>query len=533
MPSGTALEADVCVVGSGPVGTSIAAELARASLRVCLLEGGGREYEPESQAPYAFESVGHPWGRGPFQRRVRVLGGTSTLWTGRCAPFDPIDFTERAWIPHSGWPIARSELDGYLDRAGPLLGLGPQIYDDAAWARFGVDPPSPPLDPSLLRMQLWQYSRGEGGGSTHFARDVLARLEGAQTLTVIVHANVTRVLADEGAARGVEARTLEGTRLSVRAPTVILACGAIENARLLLVSEIGNEHDQVGRYLLDHLSPTLGIFDPGDAPRLLDRFGHYWLDDERGRHVFYAGVALSERVQRSRRLPSCTASLLVEPRDDAPLLALRRIAKGGGTPRDVARVCGAPLELARAAMRRTRHRPEILPMRTLSMIAMIEQMPDPESRVTLSTKKDVLGVPIARVDWRVHTAEREAARTMFRLLERELPRIGMPEPRPAPWILGEEDFLDRADDIAHAMGTTRMSRDPRSGVVDQHCAVHGVRGLYLGGGSVFPTGGTANPTLMYVALALRLADHVKSRVRRGGPRWDRPAMPSASGSTRS
>lgn len=526
MPDGSSLEADVCVVGSGPAGASVAAELARGAVRVCLLEGGGTVYERESQAPYAFESVGHPWGRGELERRVRVLGGTSTTWTGRCAPFDALDFAERPWIPHSGWPIARHELDGYLERAGALLGLGPQRYDESMWERFGVAPPRPPLDPALLRTQLWQYSRGENGSPTDFARDVLSRLSDARALTVVVHANVTRIRTRDGGASvtGVEARTLEGKRLTVRSPVVILACGAIENARLLLASNdarpagLGNEHDLVGRFLMDHLNPPIASFEPARALALLERFGHYWLDDERGRHVYFAGVALSERVQRSRGLPGCTAALLAEPREDAALLALRRVLSSAREPdarllaRDLARVSRAPLELVRAALRRAGHRPEIVPVRSLQLVTMIEQIPDPESRVTLSAERDPLGVPIVRVDWRMHDEEREAALTMIELLERELSRIGMPAPRPARWVLGEVDFRDVVDDISHPVGTTRMAGDPRAGVVDERCAVHGTDGLYVAGGSVFPTAGTANPTLMIVAVALRVADAVRARM---------------------
>ncbi|HEY8431085.1 MAG TPA: GMC oxidoreductase, partial [Sandaracinaceae bacterium] len=304
------------------------------------------------------------------------------------------------------------------------------------------------------------------------------------------------------------------------------ACGAIENARLLLASNdrkpagLGNDHDLVGRFLIDHLNPAIASFDPKHAPVLLERFGHYWLDDERGRHVYYAGVALSERVQRKRGLPGCTASLLAEPREDAALLALRRVLSASrgdarAIARDLVQVSRGPLELLRAAVRRAGHRPEILPVTALQLVTMIEQIPDPESRVTLSDARDPLGVPIVRVDWRVHEEERDAAVTMLELIEREFARIGLPAPRPAPWVIGEASWRDTVDDIAHPMGTTRMASDPRAGVVDPRCAVFGVEGLYVAGGSVFPTAGCANPTLMMVALALRLADTVRARALTG------------------
>jgi choline dehydrogenase-like flavoprotein/predicted dehydrogenase len=527
MEGDSVIQADVCIVGSGPAGLGVASELAGESARVVVLEGGGERREPESQALYELESVGHPWGEGGIERRVRVLGGTSTVWTGRCAPFDPIDFRPRPWIPNSGWPLSRRDLDPYLARAGVLLGLGPHRYDEGMWERFGVSPPRPPLDPALLRTQLWQYSQTPDGRYVDFARDVLPGLLEAPNVTVVLHANVTRVTTRAGAraASGVEARSLGGQSLRVRAPIVVLACGAIENARLLLASNdgrpggLGNDHDLVGRYLTDHPSPVIGTFEPAQAGPLLERFGHYWLDDERGRHVYYAGLGLSERVQMERGLPNATAYLLSEPRQDAAVLALRRLGEAvRGIPdartflRDALSVARDPAELARAAVRRTRHRPEIVPVHGLQLLCNPEQIPHRDSRVTLSERRDALGVPRVRVDWRVDPLEREAALAMLELVQRELPRVGLPAPRVPAWARGEEDWRPHFGDVAHPMGTTRMAADPSRGVVDSSCAVHGVGGLYVAGGSVFPTAGTANPTLMICALALRLGEHLRERL---------------------
>lgn len=517
---GVRLDTDVCIVGGGPAGISLAAELAHTRVRVCLLEGGGADREPETQALYRFESVGAGW-KGDAERRVRALSGSSMTWAGRCAPLDSIDFRARSWVPHSGWPIGRRDLDPPLERAGALLGLGPQRYDESLFQRFGVAPPSPALDPALLRQQIWQYSRGKSSPHepVRFADDVLAGLRDSSSLTLVLHANVTRIDTEGGRVTGVSASSLNGKRLSVRAKVVVLACGAIENARLLLASAdggLGNEHDLVGRYLMDHPSPVVATFPPHAADSLLHRFGRYRLEDASGIHTYLVGAALSERAQMSKGLLNCTASLLAEPRADAAMVALRRLARAGGSVpearaivRDVFHVARAPSELASAVVRRAMGRPPRADIASLALICHPEQLPDPASRVMLASDRDALGVPIVRIDWRVHELERDTVLATFDLLRRELARLGLPAPRPASWMRGDEDWRPAFTDAGHPMGTTRMHDDPRAGVVDSTAKVHGVEGLYAAGPSVMPTSGAGAPMLTIVALSVRLGAHLK------------------------
>lgn len=517
------LDTDVCIVGGGPAGISLAAELAHTRIRVCLLEAGGADREPDTQALNRFESVGMGW-KQDADPRVRALSGSSMTWTGRCAPLSAIDFRARSWVANSGWPISRRDLEPYLERAGALLGLGPQRYDESLFPRLGVAPPSPALDPALLRQQIWQYSRGRSSPHepVRFADDVLSGLRDSTTLTLVLHANVTRIETEGGRATGVRASSLNGKRLSVRAKVVVLASGAIDNARLLLASAdggLGNEHDLVGRYLMDHPSPVVATFPPHAADALLHRFGRYRLEDASGTHTYLVGAALSERAQMSRGLLNCTASLLAEPRADAAMVALRRLARAGGSipearaiVRDVFQVARAPSELASAMVRRAMGRPPRAEVASLALVCHPEQLPDPASRVTLSNERDALGVPIPRIDWRVHELERDTVLAMFDLLRRELARFGLPAPRPASWMRGDEDWRAAFPEAGHPMGTTRMHDDPRSGVVDSRGRVHGVEGLYITGSSVFPTSGAGTPMLTVVALATRLGAHLKRKM---------------------
>jgi nucleoside-diphosphate-sugar epimerase len=148
----------------------------------------------------------------------------------------------------------------------------------------------------------------------------------------------------------------------------------------------------------------------------------------------------------------------------------------------------------------------------LDLDAMCEQLPDPDSRITLSDRQDRFGTPLARVDWRVHEEEARTLRRMGELVAKQLPRMGLPAPTLAEWVRDgaglPRDYLD----VAHPTGTTRMSVEPATGVVDENCQVHGVRGLYVAGSSVFPTAGHCNPTQTIVAMAVRLADHLRATI---------------------
>ncbi len=162
-------------------------------------------------------------------------------------------------------------------------------------------------------------------------------------------------------------------------------------------------------------------------------------------------------------------------------------------------------DVAEGAYRRLQKRD--LGTRVYRVMCRSEQVPNPESRVTLSDELDAFGVPRARLDWRLTEQDVDTIRRGQMFLAAELARAGLgrmqlPEEEGFGWdqyVLGGH----------HHMGTTRMALDPRKGVVDADCRVHGIENLYLAGSSVFPTGGFANPTLTLVALAARLADHVR------------------------
>jgi choline dehydrogenase-like flavoprotein len=489
-----------------------------------VIESGGLSEEPETQALYEIESIGAPRIMNQDVIRYRILGGASHLWMGRCTQFDKIDFQQRAWVPYSGWPITPDSLENYLERSGENLNIGPNCYDERLWDQFKVPRPTPLLNEKLIRPQFWQFSKENHDYSEplRFGKHV----PDAPNIHILLHANVTHINTNETGNRveSVEVSTLERKRAQIKAKAIVLCCGGIENARLLLASNrtvpygVGNQNDTVGRFLMDHPGCTLGTFEPTKKSYpVQDRFGHYWLDDAKGRHNYLQGIALSPEIQQQEQLLNCAAFLNSPLASDDPASALRRLPSVFKNKKltkqayeDAFTVLTQPGATTQGIYRRyVKHRPLIPKASMIILYCLVEQRPDPESRVTLSERTDALGMPLSKLNWKISEQELHTVRRLSQLIYQEFQRLGLPQPKLSEWLDVKENWESNFEDRTHSMGTTRMSLNPKEGVVDVNSQVHGVEGLFIAGSSVFPTGGHANPTLMLIAMSIRLADWLK------------------------
>lgn len=518
-------EAELCIVGSGPAGLSIAKEFVGTSVNVLVVESGGIVEDLETQSLSWIENVGVPREPNHITSRYRILGGTSHIWTGRCAPFDELDFEARSWVPYSGWSITRRSLDPYLERAGENLGIGPHCYDERLWSQFKVSRPADSLNEAVVKPVFWQYSKHRTNRSepARFGQGFIP--DDAPNIDLLINANVTHLNTNAAGTRleSIEVTSLNGNQAMIRAKAIVLCCGGIENARLLLASNrivphgVGNQHDLVGRFLMDHPGCVLGSFDPVAAKKVRDRFGHYWLDNTKGRHVYIHGIALSPELQRKEQLLNCAAYLETIVAQDDPWFAVKALKQalesGKITPqayRSAMAVLTQPHAIGYGLYRRyLRNRPTINKADRVDLHCLVEQRPDPDSRIMLSDKRDRLGMPIAQINWKISEQERQSVQRLAHSICAEFDRLGLPKPVLADWLDQKAGWEPNFTDRAHPTGTTRMSDDPKQGVVDTNSQVHGVEGLFVTGSSVFPTAGHANPTLMVVAMSLRLADWLK------------------------
>ncbi len=490
------LQTDVLVVGSGAAGITVVEQLRDTGLDVLLVESGGMEPDADVQGLFQARSVGAMI--RPEEGRFRCFGGTTSAWTGRCAPFDTLDFEKRDWVPGSGWPVTADEMDAYYRRAASLLGLG----DD-----WGTDPPAyASADdvgnwPEEIQAFYWRFHSIARGSFLHFGKMVQAQYARSENPRVLLNANLIGLTAASGGKSISEARIrLPGNaEVAIGFRTMILCCGAIENTRLLLnfaedlPDAFGPVAPSIGRWFMQHpRAPTAQIHaDARQADTLQKNFN---LHRRNGFH-YERGFALSSSAQRKMKLLNASAVLRYADRWPDSLMRSRLLP-----------LRRAPEALLRyAAGWEPRHyNPEIV------LHVDVEQVPDRESAITLERERDVLGMRRARIDWKINDADRRtaAALTTFAGAWIEANNLGRVE-----YIAGLEETGGLTDDLMlesyHHLGSTRISHSPATGVVDQNLRVHGLSNLFVCGGSVMPTGGHANPTFTIVALAMKLADHLK------------------------
>ena len=504
--SETRFDFDLCIVGAGAAGITIAREFARTNLRVCVLESGGLHSDAAVNGLSEIDDVGRlPGNEG--SNRLRYFGGTTNRWGGHCTPLEPDDFKKQDWIAYSGWPYDYNELHPYYIRAHGVLGLGKFDYGTESIASaLGFE--TFPFDRKTLATTVSRYNPVRFG--TKFGDE----LGGAKNIKVILYSDVSEIRMADSAANNVVkvlVKSVAGNQFSISARYFVVACGAIENARLLLMSNrqrtsgIGNHSDLVGRFFQEHLWYPSGYIVPNTSNPNLRFYLREWPYGDIG---VRAHLAVSSGKARELRIPKFRAEIALESM--SPTYRLVRKIRDSVSAGDVLALMSDPVGLGTLLQCRS----------TLSPTAYVlgnhvEQTPNPDSRVTLSVKKDPLDRPRPQLKWKLSPLDQDGVIRAQRLIAHEVGRSGFGRMRIE---MGEDanEFLEKATGTGHHMGTTRMDDDPTRGVTDGDAKVHHTSNLYVAGSSLFPRCGWSNPTLTIVATSIRLADHLKMRFRADG-----------------
>ena len=537
IPNGTRIAADVCIVGGGPAAITVALEFVGTNHSVWLLESGGLADDPAARAMNVGENVGEDY--FPLdETRHRLLGGSSTRWAGWCRPLDPIDLEARDWVPHSGWPISYADLHEPYLRAADLCQIPPDRFQESDHDAI-PELYRPPFIGGDVDVAVWQSSP-----PTKFGAVYLDALESAKNLTVSLHSTAVEILTNEGGNRaaGVRVASSAGTNFELESPVVIIGAGAIESARLLLASRaahpdgLGNTNGLVGRYFTEHPHMVTGqiIINADRSNRrpflpsvdLGVKGAKARLSLQRPVGGIKVAYTLDEKRQREEGLLNYSAHLRTTSpidRDESEAYAALKLVVGnlrspgrlvrqvrdGTLPAGVGTLSknllmGSP-EVAQAIYHEAFRKPK-----AFALYTQCEASPNPNSRVTLDYRNvDSVGLPRVRLDWRLSALDKESLVRSQEIVGAQLQAAGLGVLEP------DEPFRDSGPDWGrrlrgghHQMGTTRMATDPKQGVVDANCQVHGVDGLFVTGQSVFPTVGFANPLLTGVALSSRLGKHL-------------------------
>lgn len=534
------LEYDICIIGSGPAGLVVCAELVNQGLNVAVLESGGLHTECYAENLSSVLSTGIHIKK---YSRVRIFGGTSTTWSGLSAPLDPIDFIPRATMPFSGWPIDRNELVPYWKIASEKYGF-PSFnffYNDKF---FNVKQQN---QVSLVWKNLTEkiFLANEkpfnfGKGLEHiFKNEGVDLYYGATATKLCSEINSKKI-------KSVQIISRSGKKYSLQAKLFVLAANGIENARLLLASKdlnpsgLGNENDQVGRYLMNHPKGYHGIINLkqslGGMP--------YYFGCLYKKTAAYAGLRLHEDVQKklgvwnsyvrfeplfpwsdnegvtacitlikhARWLLSMTLKLF-----QGNMIQLRDYAETGDDS-DLQNSSKSLVDWVYLVYKvivnihmvawylyvRLRKNVRVSVTR-IRLRNFMEMAPVEQNRVTLSSALDANGEPIADVFHETSEHDQNSIIKLHEILAAELEENNFGT---LVSSLGSEDWPINQD-ASHHLGTTRMGTDPKRSVVDANLRLHHVSNVYVIGGSVFPTSGCANPTYTICALAIRLAKYLK------------------------
>jgi len=506
-PSG--FTADVCIVGAGAAGITLAVEFARKGKRVLLLEGGGALREDSSQSLYDSEIAGLAH-RGIHTGRIRVKGGTTVRWGGQILELDAHDFEPRPGIPESGWPFPKTELTHFYERALQLEGLANVERSDAAVWRD-------------LNLRFTQFDGLDSYLSRWCPEPNFARLHNKTLRTnpdihLWLHANAVELLTEktsEGeAATGIRARTLTSIETIFHARHYIFALGGIENSRFFLQPRSGglpwNRSGLLGQHFQDHIDCNAAAIHPHNLQQFHELFDPIITSGFK----YLPKLRLLPEVQAQHNTLSAGSTMFFEDTGK-----VRTQAKT--TARNLLR--GRLRDISTENLRHTaRHIPMLfrqvwrykVQRRTYApsevrifLRVHCQQEPTSRSSITLTDQRDPLGLLRTRFDWQISERELDTIRQYVLIAQKSLAAI-------ADIIPDEElmsrnpSFLTRCDDSNHHMGGMRMSASDASGIVDPNLRLHGLTNTYICSSAVFPSSGFSNPTHTLLALAIRLSDHL-------------------------
>jgi choline dehydrogenase-like flavoprotein len=543
--------ADVVIIGAGPAGIVVALEMARTGSEVLLIESGLPSYSERIQQLSDAAEYDHDLHAPMSIATRRQVGGASTIWGGRCVPYDPIDFDSRAFIEHAEWPISYEDLLPFYERACTWMSVGRPVFDTAQAPQLAR-----PIVPGFINGDVRNTTLERWSLPTNFGREYRDLLEDAKNIRLVTGLTCTEIVCTPGESRvdHLECRTLDGSSTQIRGRRYVLAAGGLDSTRLLLASTgpqgmaLGNHSDHLGRWYMSHLEGVISNVHFTTPPRQTLFGFERDIDGVYVRRRF----SFSREFQHEHQLPNIVAWLAnhepADPKHKSGVLsfvylmlcsplgkyvatdAQRRSLRGekipgspygeaeqGPVSQHLRNIIRQPIATTRfifsfgvgrfLSRRRIPGFFVYSPQNIYPLQYHGEHRPHPDSRVTLADDRDELGMPKLVIDIKFSKEDVDGVIAAHECWDEYLRRTGCGKIEYLHDDLGEA-ILSRSGGGFHQIGTTRMATSAQDGVVDAHLTVHGVDNLSVVSSSTFVTSGQANSTLLIVMLAVRLAEHL-------------------------
>jgi len=504
-------DADLCIIGGGVAAYTLISSLHNSPLRILVIERGGLNPGPDHEKEKESEITGHTF-TGHLEGRYFGLGGTSEYWGGQALPLDEFDFSKKDWVEFSGWPIPFEEIKPFYPEAEKLFKVDHVSFEADVFTLRKLKPLS--LDPSSVKFHFSKWSP-----RPNFKPALIDALVSNERSHILLNAVVSTLEynIEKKKVSQIHFECSNGRRGTVKATNFILASGGIENARLLLCSPTIPQNKWIGRMFQDHPTAQVATLLPTDMSLLQRYFGYFFI----GRTRCLPRLSLSSDIQTSKKLIAATAFIQFLPKEGSLFESMKEVYRSISRMKIPSKRMIVNLFISMRNLKdvipimkaysvnRSVYVPDSLPRLTV----MIEQVPSSESHISLSSERDKYGMAKAKINWCIPDATIHTLKEFCLILEVAFQRIQLGNIQWETWLSESNEIIKKnLSDAFHHMGTTRMGQSETTGVVDENCRMHGVGNLYIAGSSVFPTSGHSNPTLTFMALAIRLGRHLEAQL---------------------
>jgi choline dehydrogenase-like flavoprotein len=512
-------DTDVAIVGAGVAGLMLARRLRSKNIRVLVLESGDREQRGDTHPLNDVVQLGDTY-TGAAHGRFRCLGGSSTRWGGALIPFVDHDLAPRPYLNLPAWPVKTEALWRYLFEIESVFRVDAGSYEEEFVQQIGAAKHVPTGDPDFkARFAKWPVFKRRN------VAELLEKLiERDADLEVWINCTATSfdLNTEKGLLQSIIGRDHKtGKIVKIKAKYFVICAGAIESTRLLLL--IDHQHDgrvfqtcnALGRFFYDHISIPMAWIDAKSVTKLNRMAGFRFT----GTTMRSLRFELSPAAQKRECIGGAFAHISFQTESPTGFDALRRILR---KQQQAGRI-EAPLLLSvvrhmpymgKLALWRVLHKQLFWPAPArYELHVVIEQIPQADNYIKLSQEKDPLGLSTPAINWKIGQQERRAFLGVMRCFDRFWRRQGLQQIGDLHWICNpDSDVIEGGGDVYHPGGTTRMGMDRRCAVVDSNLRSFEIPNLWVCSTSAFPTGGSANPTLMLMLFAMRLGDHLYSKL---------------------